>query len=205
MVNLGSTFLNTAILNHNGTPGYIRDYSFGSRQIIHESQTRYNISLEEARQLTIMAGNATQRLTSNQPAGNKQPSDKTTDSKTIIEPDDFKEEIVYPFLDQLLQQIRQAISFHKTSNPDQAANEVWISGGCALFPDIAPFIGEKLGMPVQIADPFSNLIKTKRTYMGHGKRFSGKTKTTQARHQALSFLAPQFMIALGLALRGDVR
>ncbi len=110
-------------------------------------------------------------------------ADRSDRDKQHPELVNFQTEIINPFLDQLHQQINQALHFYKTSNPDSSITGVWISGGCALLPGVVPFFVDKLGLPVRIADPF---VKLKQTT------------------HPMAPLAPRFMVALGLALRGDI-
>ena len=202
LVNIGSAFLNIAIIHHSGIPGYIRDYSLGGRQVIQDSQTRYDISVSEAEKLVLMAGNLAQSLVPDSLTQNNSVRDSQH-----LELVDFQTEIVNPFLEKLLQQIQQAIHFHKTGNPDQAVTGIWISGGCALLPDIASFIGDKFGIPVQMADPFLNLLQTSnKRSLGYGGLFANKGEDVKTHiRQNLQAMAPRFMVALGLALRGDIR
>ncbi len=171
LVNLGTTFLNVAIMTGNGLPGYIRDHSLGGRQIIQELKSLYDLSGEEAEQWLIMP---------EQRAGYHS------------DPIKMETETVFPFLEQVVQQIRQAISFQKAGNPDQPVTAVCLSGGCALLPKADLFIQDRLNLPVSIANPFANLTH---------RVLRGKQETAQT--ERLRAMAPRFMVAFGLALRGD--
>lgn len=61
-------------------------------------------------------------------------------------------------------EVKKAIQYYKTEveGIDETITQVFVAGGTAGLPDIAPFLAEKLGMEVVIADPFANLIKDER-------------------------------------------
>ncbi|MEO5341508.1 MAG: pilus assembly protein PilM [Magnetococcus sp. MYC-9] len=173
LANLGGHFLNIAIVSPQGLPGYIRDHSLGGRQLVQEISSRHELSWAEAEQRLIMPDAGEQRH---------------SEQRLLLT------ETIHPFLEQLVQQIRQAVSFHKTGNPEQPVAEVYLSGGCALLPDADSLLGEQLGLPVTIAAPFANLTH---------RRARGKQESAQK--ALLTKMAPRFMVALGLALRGDYR
>ena len=187
LVNLGAAFLNIVILHQDGMLGYMRDHSFGSRLLNQESLARYGIAWAEAEKLTIMAGNRAKHTSPDTPS-----PDIWTENQPTSALVDFQGEIVNPFLDKLHQQIQQAIHFHKTGNPDHTITDLWISGGCALLPELTPFIHQKLVIPVHICQPLINLVPS---YKGNARQ--------KATSKKMAPLAPQFMVALGLALRGD--
>ncbi|MEO5363549.1 MAG: pilus assembly protein PilM [Magnetococcus sp. DMHC-8] len=173
LVNIGTTFLNMAIMTPDGLPGYIRDHSLGCRQIIHEIKTRGDLGWTEAEQRLIMP---------------EQQGGHHSDPLAI------QTEIVLPFLEQVAQQIRQAVGFHKTGHPDQPVTLICLSGGGALLPNAATAIQEHLGLPTRVAEPFANLTYRPRR---------GKPQNTSL--EQLHPVAPRFMVALGLALRGEKR
>jgi type IV pilus assembly protein PilM len=96
----------------------------------------------------------------------------------------WQAEILPPFLEHLFQQVRQAIQFHKASAPEQAVGSIVLSGGCARLPLLRPLLAERLQLPVSLPNPFMNL-------------------TDQARASKLPCAPERFLVALGLALRGE--
>lgn len=171
LVNMGATLLNVAIMTDNGLPGYIRDHSLGGRQIVQEIKTRQAVSWAEAEQMLSMPGMEAQHH-----------------SESAL----WQTELVIPFLEQVVQQIRQAVNFHKTSHPDHPVTALLLSGGCALLPSAAKVIADRMGLPVHLAEPFANVAHR----WHRGKQESPETAR-------LLQMAPRFMVALGLALRGD--
>ncbi|MBF0400853.1 MAG: type IV pilus assembly protein PilM [Magnetococcales bacterium] len=171
LVNMGAAFINIAIVTANGLPGYIRDHALGGRQIVHEIKTRQSLPWVEAERMLIMPGEEREHHS---------------------ESASWQTELIDPFLEQVVQQIRQAISFHKTGNPDHPVTAVWLAGGCSLLPNATRRIGERLELPLYLADPFANLTH----------RWCRDKKESPAT-ALLKGMAPRFMVALGLALRGD--
>ena len=107
---------------------------------------------------------------------------ETPEQKQVLE------EHMPPFEDQLLSTIRQSLDFYKTSNPNQPVTELNLSGPCAQIPGLEQRLSEQLAIPVKFSNPLNGLKA------GRGGGYRPLSKS----------LAPRFMVALGLALRGDM-
>jgi Tfp pilus assembly PilM family ATPase len=93
-----------------------------------------------------------------------------------------------PFEEQLASTIQQSIDFFSKSNPDHPVTELSFSGASTHIAGIEQRLGEKLAIPVVCCNPISGL-----------KPGSGKGFVPMPRE-----LASRFIVALGLALRGDM-
>ncbi|MBF0185619.1 MAG: type IV pilus assembly protein PilM [Magnetococcales bacterium] len=162
LVNMGASMLNVAIVSADGQPGYIRDHALGSRQMIQELQSRCECPFPAAEQLLIMTENPTQNQVVNTQ----------------------RQEIIATFLEQLLQQLRQALQFYKAASPEQPVSRILLAGGAALLPAAATTLQERLQLPVTVWDPLAGL-------------------SPLAAASATPCAAPRYAIALGLALRGE--
>lgn len=165
LVNAGATNINITIVQ-NGLPSFTRDHAFGGNQLVHVAQSRYGISMEAAARLPYLDGG----------------------SEEMQRFPGYQEQVVIPFLEQMAQQIRQSIDFHKSSHPNSGTSEIHLSGGCALLPEADQIIGDKIGIPTRRVELFGNVRVPK------SLRELIVTKGT----------GPQFMVAMGLALRSDL-
>ncbi|MBF0271441.1 MAG: type IV pilus assembly protein PilM [Magnetococcales bacterium] len=95
-----------------------------------------------------------------------------------------RQPMVQAFLEQMAGLIRQSVDFHNAAHGNQRVGSVHVAGGCALLPELPTQLGELLNLPVQRVNPLSGL---------HG--------TIPAALRPDN--ATGFLVALGLALRGD--
>lgn len=56
--------------------------------------------------------------------------------------------------EQLLDEIQRALSFFWTGSADEHVSTVYLSGGSAQLPGLAPALSERLQIPVEVSDPF---------------------------------------------------
>jgi type IV pilus assembly protein PilM len=84
----------------------------------------------------------------------------------------------------LIDEIHHALSFFWTAATDETIDNVYLSGGVARMPGLAQQLSERVGAPVEIANPFSHL------------QLERAIDTPQLREQA-----PDYAVALGLATR----
>ena len=97
-------------------------------------------------------------------------------------------ELLPTFEGQLQGAISQSIDLYKNTNPKNPVTEIAISGTCALIPGLDARLGKAIDIPTKISNPLTTLKEGK----GNG-------------YQPLpSSQAPRYIIALGLALRGDM-
>jgi len=99
-------------------------------------------------------------------------------------PPNYRFEVLAPFHTVLVQQIRRAIQMFLTSSGYEKVDYLVISGGTALVEGIQELLTEELGVNTIIANPFD--------HMG----VSGNLDPDE-----LKSVAPQLMVASGLALR----
>ncbi len=99
-------------------------------------------------------------------------------------PPNYRFEVLAPFHTILVQQIRRAIQMFLTSSGHEKVDYLVISGGTALVEGIQELLTEELGIYTVVANPFD--------YMG----VAGSLDPSE-----LKAIAPQLMVAAGLALR----
>lgn len=99
-------------------------------------------------------------------------------------PPNYTFEVLAPFHTILVQQIRRAIQMFQTSSGKEKIDYLIVSGGTAQVEGIQELLSEELGLHTLIANPFADM-----------------TVADSIDKEQLDKIAPQFMVATGLALR----
>ncbi len=99
-------------------------------------------------------------------------------------PPNYTFEVLAPFHTVLMQQIRRAMQMFLTTSGQAKVDYLLISGGTAALEGIESLLTEELGIHTVIANPFSE--------MSYGNMVD---------QDELVSVAPQLMVATGLALR----
>ncbi|MBF0358362.1 MAG: type IV pilus assembly protein PilM [Magnetococcales bacterium] len=107
---------------------------------------------------------------------------KTPEEKEVLA------EHLPPFEEQLASTIKQSINFYKQGNSGHPVQELTISGPCTHIGGLDQRLSEKLEISVKFSNPLSGLKP------GSGSGCQPMSKSSASR----------FMLALGLALRGDM-
>jgi type IV pilus assembly protein PilM len=155
IADIGATMATLNVL-HDGRTIYTREQAFGGKQLTEEIQRRYGLSYEEAGLAKKHGGL----------------------------PDNYVVDVLEPFKKAMAQQIQRALQFFISSSANRPVDSIVLAGGCASIPSIDQLVGQVLGMPTYVANPFVNMILSSRV-----------------RPLSLSNDAPSMMIACGLALR----
>ncbi|MEO5333915.1 MAG: pilus assembly protein PilM [Magnetococcus sp. YQC-5] len=163
LVNIGAASLNLAIIA-NGMPEFTRDHSFGGERMVQEIMQQQETSGEEA-ELMLRSG---------------------TDSRNRPWPAESRELIILPFLEQAGNLIKQSMDFYHASHANHRVAALYLSGGCAMLPEINSKLNSILNIQVKTANPLAALL---------GKSTPPIQPET----------APCYMVALGLATRGEER
>ncbi|NMP17046.1 pilus assembly protein PilM [Thalassotalea sp. Y01] len=99
-------------------------------------------------------------------------------------PPTYTFEVLAPFQTTLIQQIRRAIQMYLTFSGKDKLDYLVISGGTAALESIQELLSAELGIHTIIANPFKDML------VGE-----------QINEEELSQVAPQLMVATGLAIR----
>lgn len=99
-------------------------------------------------------------------------------------PTSYTFEVLAPFQTTLIQQIRRAIQMYLTFSGKEKLDYLVISGGTAALENIQDLLTTELGIYTVVANPFNNMLVS-----------------DQVDEQQLMIVAPQLMVATGLALR----
>ncbi|HEX6549710.1 MAG TPA: pilus assembly protein PilM [Gammaproteobacteria bacterium] len=100
-------------------------------------------------------------------------------------PNNYKVEILDPFMDDMAQAVNRSLQFYQSSTSEhQHLDQIIVCGGCASIPGAAERIGERLGTPAVVGNPFGKM------------KLSSRAKAQLAENESAALL-----IACGLALR----
>ena len=93
-------------------------------------------------------------------------------------------EVLAPFQTTLIQQIRRAIQMYLTFSGKEKLDYLVVSGGTAALENIQELLSAELGIHTVVANPFNSMMLSE-----------------QIDEEELAKVAPQLMVASGLAIR----
>lgn len=159
LVNVGAATTNINILN-GGISDFTRESPLGGNRHTESLQKSVGLSFEQAEKLK---------------------------RGETVEGHDFAE--VKPVIEmansELAAEIRRSFDFYYSTSQSHTIHQVILSGGCAPLPDLASYLSSALELPVEIGNPFQDIV-------ADPKKFDA---------QYLASIAPQMTVAVGLALR----
>ncbi|MGE0491807.1 MAG: type IV pilus assembly protein PilM [Vulcanimicrobiota bacterium] len=94
--------------------------------------------------------------------------------------------LIVPVLTELVTEIQRSFDYYRSRYKDGAVDLVILSGGTAKFKNIDQFLANELGVKAEIANPFRGI---------NAQKVPGLSQAD------LADIAPNAMVALGLALR----
>jgi type IV pilus assembly protein PilM len=87
--------------------------------------------------------------------------------------------------EELSEELQRSLEFFRSTTSEEVIDKMVISGGCARIKGLDRFLSDRLGLPVQIANPFQNLQYSERVFDP----------------EYLHDMAPLAAVGVGLALR----
>jgi type IV pilus assembly protein PilM len=157
LVNIGASIMNMDVVKE-GVSLFTRDVQMGGNLFTEEIQKQFGISGEEAERLKITGD--------------------TNDPELL-------QGIISRINETLAMEIRRSLDFYNANAAEGKISRVFLSGGGAKTPQLAEAISQRLGLPVDIIDPFNKI-----TYSD--KEFDPAY---------LREIGPLMAVATGLALR----
>ncbi|MDO5651651.1 MAG: pilus assembly protein PilM [Moraxella sp.] len=155
LVDVGHT-QTTLYIAKNGEFIYSREQLFGGAKLTEAIQARYGLSYEDA----------------------------VTAKRENTLPEGYKEEVLTPFLDDVVTQISRSLQFYFSSSQYNNVDHIVLCGGSASLPGLTTLVQQRMGGQVSVANPFINMS------------LNNRINTEQ-----LDLDAPGLMAACGLALR----
>ena len=139
----------------NGQMAFVRDQFYGGQNLTEEIQKEHGISYQAAEQLKI---------------------------------DDFEDvnpEALERFYVGLTSELVRSLDFYSASKAEFPVRKLLLSGGCALIPNIATELEQRLGIDTAVLNPFENI----------------KVSAKKFDEQHLRRIGPMLMVPIGLAMR----
>ncbi len=90
-----------------------------------------------------------------------------------------------PVLNSIFTEVRRSMDFYTARSRGQSISKVVLSGGTAKLKNLAPYLSDELGVPVEIGNPFGS-----------------RQVDPSIPPDRLADVAPTMAVAVGLALRG---
>lgn len=159
LVNIGASVMNIHIVK-GGHFSFTRDISTGGNRYTEMIQRDLNVAFdaaERAKRGEIVEG---------------------------VNPEALQE-IIATMNGELAAEIGRSFDYFRSTSTQETIDRVFISGGTAKIPGLAAFMSERLGVSVEMMDPFRNI------------QVGGKAVDAQA----LAAAGPQAAVVMGLALR----
>lgn len=65
--------------------------------------------------------------------------------------------LIEPFKSTIAQQVSRALQFYYSSNVQNQLSKIYLSGGCSSIKGLTAVLEEELGIPVEVANPFTTM------------------------------------------------
>ncbi|GBD27301.1 Cell division protein FtsA [bacterium HR30] len=131
LVNIGARYTAINIIKH-GQSAFTHDVAVGGRDITESMVQDLGISFEAAERLKI---------------------EPSADAELVEHAHAVMEAAAAAVTDE----IHHALTFFWMSSGDETIDHIYLSGGGALLPAMAEHLGERMGVPVEVANPFAHL------------------------------------------------
>jgi type IV pilus assembly protein PilM len=131
LVNMGASVTNINILAR-GATAFWRDISFGGNQFTEALQREFNLSFEQAERLK--RGQAVDRFTA-------------SDARSVLD----------AVSSEMAGEIQKTFDFFAATSSEGPVDEIVLSGGCALTPNLQQVLRERFGVPIELMDPLRRI------------------------------------------------
>ncbi|HLG18312.1 MAG TPA: type IV pilus assembly protein PilM [Bdellovibrionota bacterium] len=166
LADIGASLININILR-NGISTFTRDISMGGNQFTEEIQKQLNVSREEAESLKL--------------GGELGGPTETTEA---VIPQEVGG-IIRSVSETMAAEIQRSLDFFAATAADDKIAKIYLTGGSSKVPGLPAIIEQKVGIPVEIANPF------------HAVQINEKNFNVEH----ITDVAPAAAVAVGLALR----
>lgn len=155
LVDIGANVMNVNVLR-NSQSVYMRDQQIGGTQLTQMIQNAFGLSAEDAEVAKRNGGL----------------------------PDNYENDVLAPFLENVATEITRALQFFFTSTQFNEVSYVVLAGGCAALSGLDDAVATRTQVSTLVANPFAQM-----------------TLSSRIKPRQLQTDAPALMIACGLAMR----
>lgn len=159
LVNMGATVTNINIVAR-GQSVFWRDISFGGNQFTEALQREFNLSYEQA-----------EALKRGQAAAGASPADAGPVLESVA--------------GEMAGEIQKTFDFFGATASEGSVDELVLSGGCALTPNLVDVLRDRFGVPTELINPFRRV----------------NYKESDFDSEWLASIGPMMAVAVGLACR----
>jgi type IV pilus assembly protein PilM len=159
LVNMGATVTNINIVAR-GQSVFWRDISFGGNQFTEALQREFNLSYEQA-----------EALKRGQAAAGANPADAGPVLESVA--------------GEMAGEIQKTFDFFGATASEGSVDELVLSGGCALTPNLVDVLRDRFGVPTELINPFRRV----------------NYKESDFDSEWLASIGPMMAVAVGLACR----
>ncbi|MEM8961790.1 MAG: type IV pilus assembly protein PilM [Acidobacteriota bacterium] len=159
LVNMGAGVTNINVLAR-GQSVFWRDISFGGNQFTEALQREFNLSFDEAE--SLKRGQTVGSYTAN-------------DARRVLD----------TVSGEMASEIQKTFDFFAATSSEGAPDELVLSGGCALTPNLQEVLRERFGIPVEMLNPLRDV----------------QYKDSDFNREWLEGIAPMLAVSVGLAMR----
>lgn len=159
LINMGAGVTNINIVAR-GQSVFWRDISFGGNQFTESLQREFNLSFDQAE--TLKRGDAVGSYTA-------------SDGRKMLD----------QISAEMANEIQKTFDFFGATSSEGPVDELVLSGGCALTPNLQEVLRERFGVPTELLNPFRRV----------------QFKESDFNREWLESIAPMLAVAVGLAIR----
>jgi type IV pilus assembly protein PilM len=159
LVNMGAAVTNINVVSR-GQSVFWRDISFGGNQFTEALQREYNLSFDQAE--TVKRGGTVDRYSA-------------SEARPVID----------AVSGEMASEVQKTFDFFAATSAEGPVDELVVSGGCALTPNLMQILRERFGVPVELMDPFRRV----------------QVRESDFDAEWLRSVAPMLAVTVGLAIR----
>jgi type IV pilus assembly protein PilM len=159
LINMGAGVTNINIVAR-GQSVFWRDISFGGNQFTEALQREFNLSFDQAELLK---------------RGESVGSHSPVEARKVLD----------AVSGEMANEIQKTFDFFGATSSEGPVDELVLSGGCALTPNLMEVLRERFGVPTEPLNPFRNV----------------QFKESDFNREWLESIAPMLAVAVGLAIR----
>jgi len=135
LINIGASVININVIT-NGMTAFTRDISMGGNQFTEEIQKQLNVSYDEAEALKLGGGSS-------------------ADADSVV-PQEV-ERVIVSVSETLAGEVQRSLDFYAATAAESHLARIYLSGGTCKIPSLYKIIENKVGVPVEIMNPFRNI------------------------------------------------